>query len=233
MKEHPILFSTPMVQAILEGRKTQTRRVAKVTNPNVNEFLTFSTDPDATWPANYGFGALMVTPWGNLEAVKFPYGQVGDILWVRESFTVLEPEHVVGGMANRFVYKANVKEGSESDEIRQEYILHGWPYQWKPSIHMPREACRLRLKITDIRVERLQDISEADAMAEGVKFTDFGRDQWNMQHRGFHVLEVTGPEQCLATARTAFGNLWEKINGPASWDINPWVWAITFEKVTP
>jgi len=129
-------------------------------------------------------------------------------------------------------YKADfplVYEGAEWDPS-EKITFNVEDYKWKPSIFMPKTACRLFLKIKSIRVERLQSISEGDAVAEGMKFTDFGKNQWGDQKRGWHYSEVNSADQCLGTAKWAFGNLWQSINGPESWAANPWVWVVEFEK---
>lgn len=194
MKYIPILFSTPMVQAILDGRKTQTRRVVKP-QPSHN----------VQWN---GFGVSCFTPERHIEGrgkfpdgsgIKFfkcPYGQVGDILWVRETFKEA-PEECTW---KKYSYKAD-------------YISHLAELgKWKPSLFMPKEACRIFLKITDVRVERLQDISEEDAISEGITYP-----------AGFSV-EEDFPS-------LIFSELWESINGLESWDANPWVWVIEFERI--
>ncbi len=155
----PILFSTPMVQAILSGRKTQTRRVIK-------RFTDFGiTDHCA-------------------------YGKVGDILWVRETWQKVEHPEL------KYRYRAD--------------HLNPTSVTWKPSIFMPKDACRIFLEVTEIKVERLQDISEEDAIAEGVEVPTY-------------------KETELAKYKTNFSILWEFINGEESWESNPWVWAITFK----
>jgi hypothetical protein len=147
----------------------------------------------------------------------FPKWDIGDILWVRETLRIINHS----GTASKYWYKADA---CQSD-------LNDLDVKWKPSIFMPKEACRIFLEITGIRVERLKSITEQDAISEGVRFTDFGKNKYNEQNRGFHVLDVTHQDQCLQTARTAFGNLWEKINGPHSWNDQVWVWVIEFKRI--
>ena len=183
MNTKPILFSTEMVQAILEGRKTQTRRIVKIkgTIPN-NETKPLSTH---SCKSVYHF-------WG-IDEVACPYGSPGDILWVRECFN-----NCIINSEESFIYKADW----ETSDVK---------LKWKPSIHMPKEACRLFLKITNVRVERLKDITEMDAIFEGCMQYDKNTN--------------------LMTALYAFELLWKKINGENSWNSNPWVWVIEFEKV--
>lgn len=174
MKERPILFSAPMVRAILAGTKTQTRRVAK--------------------------------PKRSIEPMtdECPYGEPGDRLWVRETWNSFD------GWAG-YYYAADYEGwGIGSDDDPDHVPDH--EVRWRPSIHMPRAASRITLEITDVRVERLQDISDADLECEGLQETiDAGID-----HDG--------------TPRDAWRALWSSINGAESWAANPWVWAIEFKK---
>jgi len=185
-----------MVSAILAGNKTMTRRIVK---PQFNQHLNLCRD----FIAEYSEGQL----------VKCPYGKTGDVLWVRESFTILEPEHCEG-MSERFYYKAGHHESNE--EWRLEEIENGYPYKWKPSIHMPKSACRIWLEITNIRVERLQVISGKDILSEGI---DNGKSNPSMGKR-WEAMQLI-----------AFMSLWSKINGPASWNANPWIWVIEFKRI--
>ena len=185
MKERPILFSAPMVRAILEGKKTQTRRVWKQpTSLCMKDDCLYATEHDARQSFN---------PIARDEIVC-PYGQRGDRLWVREAFHIC-PHH------EDYFYRA------DDENLPLKCKAHT---KWKPSIHMPRRASRITLEITSIRVERLQDISDADALAEGV-------DQTNTSIRGY--------------AAERFKRLWSSINGADSWHSNPWVWVIEFKKV--
>lgn len=196
MKERPILFSAPMVLAILEGRKTVTRRIAK---PRKQPSLL-----DGQWSDSY------VLDEGNREWLMRdnPYGQPGDRLWVRETCFINGD-----GEGSQVIYRADPLpcwEGEES-EIR-----------WRPSIHMPRWASRILLEITDVRVERLQDISEVQAMAEGAKCADRATGR-----------EVLFPDQSqhIGSWKLHFQDIWESINGPGSWDTDPWVWVVEFKRI--
>jgi hypothetical protein len=208
MKERPILFSAPMVRALLAGTKTQTRRVVKITHRTP------------------GLAACLAPPAGmrtrtSLAAELCPYGHPGDRLWVRESWSPDPPdvdgwgytawagcrEGQIAGVPERFRYPRFCNYAAD--------WLHG-PIRWTPSIHMPRWASRITLEITSVRVERLQEISEADAQAEG----------WTRRP------EVsTDPQVHKEAARDWFMDLWESINGPGSWDANPWVWVIEFRRL--
>lgn len=199
MKERPILFSAPMVRAIMAGVKTQTRRVVKhapwYDRPLNRWFVRgvgeFNTERDA----------MDVLP------LTSPYGQPGDRLWVREAWHTVDNDHAF--------YRANYAHDPAGDRE------HG--IRWKPSIHMPRWASRITLDIVAVRVERLQDISEADAVAEGA------------EHSGEcdHARSTCAEIGCMGpnSYRGGYADLWEKINGPGSWAANPWVWVVEFRVV--
>jgi hypothetical protein len=194
-----------MVRAILEGRKTQTRRVVK----NPERLQGMVRGEEAAW---------------------CPYGGAGDRLWVKETWS---PHS-----ADKGIRYAVFKDGGQQYEDGvyapglKEYAPGAADHiKWKPSIHMPRWASRLTLEVTGVRVERLQDITEADAIAEGAVFTDFGKDRWGNQHPGW-TMEPPAADQvhCLGGARWAFANLINKINGSGCWDANPYVWVVEFRK---
>lgn len=192
MKERPILFNSEMVKAILEGRKTQTRRLVKEkliseqaefecgNRPNV-----IRSEPSLQYYIDNGC----------------PFGQVGDHLWVRETFRLYDSDECPHA------------------DFPCSCPRHGTPLfkashdcddgeKWTPSIHMPRSACRLVLEIINIRIERLNDISEADCLKEGV---------------GSPILR-----DCK---KSKFIQLWESIKGKGSWDLNPWVWVVEFKVI--
>lgn len=218
MPDRPILFSAPMVRAILEGRKTQTRRIVKP-QPTQDEFGFWSNDDIH----HSGSVELWVE---NVPLREKAYAHVGDRLWVRETCQAEELddncEHP-GLDGVRYAADGHFRPIENSIEASEQWsaLRHygGAPSLpgsglWRkvPSIHMPRWASRITLEVVGVRVERLQDISEADATAEGTP----------------HSLH-------LAAGRTAIGNyehLWECINGDGSWNVNPWVWCITFLRVT-
>lgn len=202
MKERPILFSTEMVRAILDNRKTQTRRVVKFT-PDLGE-------QDA-WCHKIGtesFNKIV----GDYRRYC-PYGQPGDVLWVRETF-----------------YKAPCESCDYGDDWEPctctdlPYYRASWNpklpvyFKWKPSIFMPKWACRIKILITDVSVERLHDISGVDSMAEGVEDCD-----------------IKGHDDCFYGAslqgyKCSFEQLWNSINGKTySWESNPYVWVVKFE----
>lgn len=196
-RERPILFSAPMVRALLEGRKTQTRRA-------LGQFDVFRRDDGTEAPVSClhieGEPLPRVTI-GNVVTLKKLKAAVGDRLWVREGFATpaLMPVQ----------YRADppVRHGHWNGEIGP----------WKSPIHMPHWASRLTLTVTDVRVQRLQEISEEDVRAEGVECDSDG---WRD-----YLMPAT---QCCATAKTSYLTLWDAINGAGSWAANPWVAAYTF-----
>lgn len=206
----PIIFSTPMVRAILAGRKTQTRRLIK-------------PQPDGEIKANipYEFyGIKTERIFTDTKAYLAPCS-VGDILWVRETFCEVPYEHnhvsIKGGYITipKYAYKAD----SERD----------YTGIWKPSIHMPREAARLFLRVLNVRVERLQDITEEGAKREGIQ------SYWAEPHRDvapfIGAAKELGADLCL-TRRQAFEQKWDSIYSARGygWEQNPWVWVIEFER---
>ena len=193
MNEHPILFSGPMVRAILKGRKTQTRRVIQ---PKPDHFHTFQP---GIWLPQIGD-----------KEIKCSYGEPGDRLWVRETW--LQD----GGI---YLYKADFGMGVLSDS---------WSGHWKPSIHMPRAACRITLEIVRIRAERLQDISEEDSRAEGL--ATWRRNGETQTYYGIDRSDIWETD-----SRLTFKRLWDSINASRGygWNVNPWVWVIEFKKVHP
>lgn len=221
MKARPILFSTAMVQAILDGRKGQTRRVVKPQPPEgCGEIL----GPERYAPVvldRFGCEQPGAEIFGIYDeageyGAKCPYGQPGDLLWVRESYAAYLPAHGEQKM-RELGYQFDGWRVTEKGETAILYKTSGkelWHGQcgdrWRPSIHMPRWANRLTLEITDIRVERLQDISEADAQAEGYPLA-------------FEKMGTPAPDP-----RYWFTSLWETINGPTAWIDNPWVWVVEF-----
>lgn len=208
MKESPILFSTDMVKAILEGRKTQTRRMIKPQPKENMQYFGWKT-PEYLEVA---FGKD--TKIDSLHKPRF--GDIGDMLWVRETFCLTQPTHPE---AYHFGYKCGIM--LISDWEASEKYDFSKPDVWKPSIHMPKEAARIWLQITDVRVERLQDISDEDAIAEGIeKHPD---DKTNIHYRNYHHKDFL-----MITPKYSFKTLWESIHSYDSWDANPWVWVISY-----
>ncbi len=229
IKERPILFSAPMVRAILDGRKTQTRRVAKP-QPNPEHWQNIVCDWYEPIVVRHGMqepGAPVYGFASEDEGWKCKYGAPGDRLWVRETWLELRHGHwhdtgprdalitrYGSPRRNAIAYKAECT----SDDSNRCRIELGYT-KWKPSIFMPRWASRITLEITGVRVERLQDISESDATAEGVGA----------------VSMADAPRQAVWSHRQDFAQLWDTINGKPEyrWKDNPWVWALTFKRLEP
>lgn len=207
MKERPILFSAPMVRALLAGTKTQTRRVVKYQAPDLVD--------DDGWP-------LVDRSIDGIGYVRgaCPYGQPGDWLWLRESFMPIPLAAAPGPSQTPWsiVYAA----GGQTELLApSSYNPALYNYErWTPSIHMPRWASRITLEITGVRVERLQDISEADALWEGIE-----------RHADGNGLHTEDGMHYSDDPRESFASLWEYINGHDSWDANPWVWVIEFKRI--
>ena len=207
--EKPILMSAPILKAALADLKTQTRRIVKPQpGPEITEILHADDD---IWLA------YIKQKYGQEYELKCPYGQPGHRLWVRENWRTLESlDHV----KPRDLYAGTPVHYNADEKPEFDILDYG---RGRPSIHMPRIFARIILEITGIRIERLQDISEADARAEGIGpclglSTCGGSDQC-------HDCEYDHP-------REWFQNLWESINGPGSWAVNPWVWVVEFKRVT-
>jgi hypothetical protein len=188
MKETPILFKAKMVRAILEGRKTMTRRIVK---PQPNAECTKLHHSNGSWQ-------FSDESFDRNEFRSCPFGVVGDRLWVRETWSQI-PEMKPSG------YFSNPKWVDRVAWYAADCDKPTWGGKWRPSIHMPRWASRITLEITGIKVERLNSIGVSDAKAEG----------------------IVAPTRHIG----AFRDLWELINGPDSWDDNPWVWVVSFKKI--
>lgn len=205
MKERPILFKGPLVRAILSGQKTVTRRLLKM--------------PHGFWETS-ATGELVPIP------ANCPYGKPGDRLWVREGFGEIydycEHPEMPGCPDENWHIAWKYRADGDFDMKEWDGVFTGW----KPSIHMPRAACRILLEITDVRVERLQDISDAEIEREGIDLDALadGQDRYDMCHAG------SGADG-RPTLRTAWRHLWESTGG--DWDANPWVWVVEFKRVTP
>jgi hypothetical protein len=262
MTDHPILFSAPMVRANLDGRKTMTRMAltsARVFATPERPAFTLRGDDLARALQNADrfrnsdgdcwYWEPDAFEWQKPHTRTGWFAHIGyapgDRLWVREGFAL------VGTTDPGFLlYRAS---GYEAECAR-----HGFdkPYpsetivRWRPSIYMPRWASRITLAVEAVRVERLHDISERDARAEGCFFTDYGRkcfhqggaprdpdgcsapNEHHPQRDGWMWDATTSADECLGSARSAFGNLWNHTHGPDAWDANPWVSVTTFGRIT-
>ena len=207
MSEHPIIMSAESVRAILNNAKTQTRRVTVQPPPPdcgkilVGEYHPTKIDKHGeAYPGKPIFGACSEDgKWG----VKCPYGKPGDHLWVRETWWQPPADEIFPVQ-----YDADTDDASRQN-AKRDLLPLGW--QRRPSIYMPRWASRITLEITDIRVERLQDITEDDAIAEGVK------PHWKDE------------------ARDIFAELWDSLNAKRGygWDTNPLVWVVEYRRMKP
>ena len=245
-KERPILFSAPMVRALLDGSKTQTRRAMRPQPPAHTAAVGRWQDPpgyDAAWWAfvregpvehDHPFAGAEIhgEPW------RCPYGKPGDTLWVREAWGYFDPDgsgedydrdrNDDGKAGPCKAYRAEMmQEGNTLRDYWRRRIAYkatfaeqkygmgpAGPNRWRPSIHMPRWASRITLEVTDVRVEKLTEISEVDAQAEGVG-----------------PLRTDGRMCNGLPATDGYADLWESINGPGSWEANPWVWAVSFRRI--
>lgn len=235
--EKPILFKDDMIRAILEGRKCQTRRIMKP-QPKKNEHgwtqwrhqgVVISEQNVIHQPFEKQFPVVLQT---DGLAYLCPYGKPGSRLWVRETWSDVNLQGAPG-----IAYRADDdirdlmdepgfhdKDGAfnyDDERVKpyhfavwSEDLLSGAEGRWRPSIHMPRWASRITLEITDVRVERLQDISEEDACAEGADQAE----------------HLDAPEGSYSFTE-GFRRLWKSIYGPGSWDANPWVWVVEFKRV--
>lgn len=224
VKERPILFSGPMVRALLAGKKTQTRRIVKPQphkdqiEPQYPAIELVNGDPIEVNAVRFWEYAGDATNYSNL--VYSPYGRVGERLWVRETWS---PDHAAFYPNFPVVYAADCPMDVENGHVWSPEAKNHFPFRWRPSIHMPRRLSRIALELTEVRVQRLQEISEEDAIAEGIiKLPASGR------------FVITPGAQYFGnsyhSARMAYAALWDSINGTGSWHSNPsWVWALTFK----
>lgn len=233
MKERPIIFNAEMVRAILDGRKTQTRRALRI-QPTECNHTHWPDNPNSEWKhddkgwscAVCGNGTSLTKR--DVKGITCPFGKVGDRLWVRETWGVVSHAFDDDGMMVNWIPDRPATGINEMPFGNGYYSGHAiyaadgaftWGDDdghvdgrscWKPSIHMPRAASRILLEITDVRVERLNDISEEDAKAEGA------------------------PTECCVIGDKhflGFRTLWKSIYGAESWEANPWVWVIEFKRM--
>lgn len=232
MKERGMIFNSEMVRAILDGRKTQTRRIMK--NQPAGDYpdtpaLIRSVDGGFQWYGHYGESSIF----------NCPFGAVGDRIWVRETWGVVSHELDEDGRIQPWSPDRPATDIHEMPFGNGYYSGHAiyaadgdftWGdddgYEdgrscWKPSIHMPRAACRILLEITCVRVERLNNISQEDAQAEGMELTGW-RPTYSDPDSGGEVW----------TPYDNFAQLWESIYGEESWKANPWVWVIEFKRIS-
>lgn len=244
VKEHPMLFSDAMVRALLNGTKTQTRRIVTVNN-------SYRQCCPKSWPydlsrAHADSGLYKMSGVAACEYLHVPFRhpdegweqetserwyprwEPGDRIWVREPFYIdhidylgpLPKEHP-SDVDELIYYRADGTCCQQIPECQCGTV--GRP-KWKPSIHMPRWASRLTREVLSVRAQRLQDISEADCWAEGIE------EAINTLDGGALAAMASRTGYCCESPKIAYACLWESINGAGSWDLNPWVWALTFPK---
>jgi hypothetical protein len=244
MKETGILFSAPMVHALLAGCKAQTRRVCKPAEDAGLSYVVGIRDPrdlDQRPLEVQGSG------WFGDEAgdVQFrsPYGRPGDHLWVRETFFAY----------GRWEIRYSEKEKRDEWRFVDMTLECGWTYQYaadnpdlplakgrsvtpgwckRPAIHMPRVASRIQLKVIGVRVERLQDLSDADAVAEGIDRAENGFSN-GPSYRDYSLPDSRDTADWFTSPTDSYRTLWGRINGPGSWEANPWIWVVEFRRVKP
>lgn len=222
MKEHPILFTAPMVNAVLSGRKTVTRRLAKIPAEGRNNGALYDVVPSLL-----GHGADLFDAQYRMDSprvVRCPLGAPGHRIWVRETW---------------YDHRPGKKDPSAID-FRATHWCSDWKARcpcadgenkgrWRPSIHMPRWASRISLEVVSVRAERLHAIDDADVEREGIRGWSKDRALWKYAPADD---EGDGPcwpwTDCPLTAREAFKKLWTELYGEASWAENPWVWRVEF-----
>lgn len=207
MKERGLIFNGEMVRAILDGRKTQTRRIMK---PQPADDIARGTFPNRD---AHGWISSLKHKFGSTTAHTCPYGQPGDRIWVRETWA-----EAGASAPDLKLYRANYPAHVPT---HYENVPPAEDVRWTPSIHMPRWASRILLEITDVRVEQLKSISEEEARSEGVA----------RLREGFWKHYQPGWTQHQLSARGSFATLWDSIYGFGEWDRNPWVWVVEFKRI--
>lgn len=244
MAERPILFSAPMVRALLDGTKTQTRRICKP-QPLVVEGLDCTRLHFVDRRGIVRLDEAIDAPFPHLRNSLCPYGQPGDRLIVRETWQYagwtddgqpciryqadgarLWPCDDLGGIPDEWGGRLTDIWAALREPANSSIDNTAADRKWRPSIHMPRWASRLTLEIVSVRVERLRDISEADVIAEGITHDPKGGDGYYRQWSG-------KPGMWWESPLHAYRDLWESINGPGSWAANPFVWVVEFKAATP
>ncbi|MES2415148.1 MAG: hypothetical protein V4614_15180 [Pseudomonadota bacterium] len=230
MKERGIPFSAPMVRAVINGTKTQTRRVIKDCW-GVNDGVPWKSAPT---------GHTGVT---GVKDIPCPHGKPGDRLWVREHYRVSNkhdsiPPRDIPARSCTVFFEAGGSLANQANgrwEVDNDFSAKDagdWVGKFRPGMFMPRWASRITLDLTGVRVERLNDISEADARAEGIfSFEHFWRDtEYPLANVAY--MPMPGWDTKYSSAVAAYEALWEHINGPRSWSANPWVWVEEFKPIS-
>lgn len=230
MKQIPILMSGAMVLATLDDSKTQTRRPCRAKTQSAADIIGMAIADDMSGADD---GTFEKAAW---ERIGCPYGRPGDQLWVKETSRLTVFDDVIQ-------YRADMDFRQFKDWPSDDPVLARWiasqgekPKHWRPSILMPRRASRITLDLLSVRLERLQDISEDDALAEGIIEDDDCIVDAHC-HGGVHTevrgtqYFIPGDDESFDSSVDAYQALWERINGPGSWEVNPWVWVLEFKRV--
>ena len=213
MADRPILFSAPMVRAILAGQKTQTRRVVKF--PRSRDSFVLIDHGNGWWPYQSDDGETEICNDGCEHCYSSPYGQRGDRMWVRETWQHANSQHGPYETGCTCFYRADYWDDPHG--MDGEKSPEGKYRTWIPSIHMLRTASRINLEVVHVRVERLQAINHVDCIAEGAP--------------GGHGSIPGYPY--ATTPHEHYRHIWESINGAGSWEKNPWVWVVEFKRIDP
>ena len=218
----PILFSTEMVQAILAGRKTQTRRIV---NPQPDPTLKLTAKLSNQWDGKQDYPLTLVfynegTSKKSIYAeYSLPLCEPGDILWVRETWFSTQfncKDLLECGVTGHLRFKADNNYDPRKDCVGR---------SWKPSIHMPKEAARIFLKVTNVRCERLKEITKEYSLSEGI--SESGREEEFIFYKNYEF-----PNEYHQDPINSFKSLWDSINAKKHpWESNPWVWVYDFERI--
>lgn len=219
-----MIFNAEMVRAILDGRKTQTRRLMKIQPKPCNHSNWPEHSPitqwksDSTgWYCGVCANGISIDHRQRAKAIVCPFGAIGDRIWVRETWA-----EAGAGAPDLQLYRANYPEHVPS---HYENVPPAEDIRWTPSIHMPRWASRILLEITDVRVERLNSISEEDCWAEGIEAVDGLFENTEIIDMALKI------GCCVEDSKPMFALLWQSIYGADSWQANPWVWVIEFKRI--
>ena len=228
IKERPLILKTEMVQAILEGRKTQTRSVVAPSLKNSDPQFELHQEEDGSWTPMHTFNEDLFDSKGVAHPIKCPLGSIGDRIWIRETwqgplvdydeaYSMFKDPTPYNKVEN-CVYRADGGEYPEFTDSDDE-VIQGW----KSSSNMPRWASRITLEIVDIRVEQLNSISAEDITEEGVKTR--GEAMWGCRWW------LGAPEEAVNDARELFAKFWNETHRDNKWDDNPWVWVVEFKRL--
>lgn len=226
IKERPILFSAPMVRAILECRKTVTRRPVKATKTHADGFMMLDNGK-GWWPYN-AFGDFTSDHEGMEYPIACPYGKPGDRLWVRETCFINDYREASAPEQERANCDIHYRADGIPDFEGEEELI-----RWRPSIHMPRWASRILLEVTDVRVERLRDSEDLALLDELGDMLDGCDSVAGKEFSRIEHLQSAGAPLNMLPEMYGFKAYWDKVSGAGSFDANPWVWVVEFKRVMP